>query len=52
MAQRLGMHQSSNKLLASLVLVKVKEIPPETFGGISFYPLEQLDQIKIVGDEF
>ena len=33
---RLAITQSSIKLLASLVLVKVKEIPPETFGGFSF----------------
>ena len=40
------------KLLASLVLVKVKEMPPETFGGFSFYHPENADQLKNPLDEF
>lgn len=36
MAQRLEFDNRLEKLLRSLVLVKVKEIPPETFGGFSF----------------
>jgi len=36
MAQRLEFNNHLEKLLGSLVLVKVKEIPLKTFGGFSF----------------